>query len=66
MTIYHVMTLKEASDQWGFSSDYLRQCILKGKFDELIKKGEVRKSGSTWFVTLESMKAVFGELRKSD
>lgn len=59
--IHIVMTPPEASKQWGLSKDTVRAALTRGRFDEQIKKGLVRKSGGQWLLNKQAMYEVYGE-----
>jgi len=62
MKLEDVMTLTEAAERWGLSDGaVIRMAIKKGKF----RPDEVRKSGGTWLITVDAMRRVFGDERKT-
>lgn len=54
--IFEVLTFAEASDLWNLSDGTLRHAAARGTFTDK----EIRKSGSTWLITKEAMKRVYG------
>ena len=52
-----VLTFSEATKRWGLGHSTLRESVRNGRFQE----GEIKKSGSTWLVTYEAMKRLYGE-----
>lgn len=63
MNLNDVMTLKEAAERWGLHYENVRQALKRGKFDEEIRKGTIRKSHGVWLVTTDAMGSVFGETK---
>lgn len=59
-----VMTLEEAAEKWGKSTDSLRQaCILRNGKPPRFKIGiEARQSKRIWLVTRQGMERLYGEL----
>ena len=61
------MTAAEADERWGKPSGTVRVAISRGRFDDWVEKGHVRKSGNTWLITEQAMAAVYGpEKSKED
>lgn len=58
-----VMTLEEAAERWGKSTDSLRQaCIARNGKPPRFKIGvEVRQSKRIWLVTHQGMVRLYGE-----
>ncbi|WEG14909.1 helix-turn-helix domain-containing protein [Pullulanibacillus sp. KACC 23026] len=54
------MTPPEASERWGLKKDTVRAALTRGRFDDQIKRGLVRKSGSTWLIHEQAMIEVYG------
>ncbi|WP_295237860.1 helix-turn-helix domain-containing protein [Veillonella sp.] len=63
MTINEIMSLEEAAELWGKSTDSLRQaCIVRHGKPPRFKIGvEARQSKRIWLVTHEGMKRLYGE-----
>lgn len=61
-----VMTLKEAGEIWGKSSDYLKVMLNNPdkypKMKLLIKEFDYSKSGGTWLITKEAMEKLYGKI----
>lgn len=56
-----VMTASEAAERWGIASITVRQaCSGYKKAAPRFKENEARRSGSTWLITVEGMRRVFG------
>lgn len=58
-----VLSIPEASEQYGISVDIIKRNAREGKF----LPTEARKMGKNWIVTKQGMERVFGkveELRK--
>lgn len=53
-----VMTFAEATKQWGLGDSTLRMAVNRST---LVEGKDYRKSGSTWIITKEAMKRVYGE-----
>lgn len=53
-----VMTFAEATKQWGLGDSTLRMAVNRST---LVEGKDYRKSGSTWLITKEAMKRVYGE-----
>lgn len=63
MNINEIMSLEEAAELWGKSTDSLRQaCIERNGRPARFKIGvEARQSKRIWLVTFEGMKRLYGE-----
>lgn len=62
--INEVLTISEASQLWGKEVSTLRRNFMN---NVSFKTGvDCRKSGSTWLVTKEAMKRVYGEPKARD
>ncbi|MBE6080402.1 MAG: hypothetical protein E7204_06160 [Veillonella sp.] len=61
-----VLTLEEAAELWGKSTDSLRQaCIERNGKPPRFKIGvEARQSKRIWLVTYDGMKRLYGEPMK--
>lgn len=61
-----VMSLEEAAERWGKSTDSLRQaCISRnGKPPRFIIGKEARQSKCIWLVTYDAMVRLYGEPKK--
>lgn len=66
MRLNEVMTLEEAAEIWGKSTDSLRQaCISRnGKPPRFDIGTEARQSKRIWLVTYEGMVRLYGEPNK--
>lgn len=58
LNLFNTMTFKEAAEIWGLCDSTLRRLVNSDKIKEGI---DYRKSGSTWIITREAMKRVYGE-----
>ena len=45
MDLSKIMTTSEAAKRWGFKENTIRAAISRGRFDQQIKKGLLRKIG---------------------
>ncbi|MVX63727.1 helix-turn-helix domain-containing protein [Clostridium chromiireducens] len=54
----NTMTFSEAAEKWGITDSALRKMINTGKLKEYI---HYRKSGSTWLITKNAMKKIYGK-----
>lgn len=59
-----VMTPPEASQRWGLKRDTVRAALTRGRFDEQIARGLVRKAEKTWLITEQAMREVYGEPKR--
>lgn len=59
--VNEVMTFSEAAEIYSISKPTLRKNVDKGKY----LKGEVRQSKSTWLITKDAMKRLYGERLKA-
>lgn len=60
MSIYDILTTKEASELWSITQDSLLQ-NCRGRVKNGFREGEFRKSGGTWLVTRKAMIRLYGE-----
>lgn len=57
-----VLTISEAAQIYGMATASLRMaCGGQKGYPPIFKKGECRKSGSTWLITREAMERVYGK-----
>lgn len=61
MKLHDVMTIKEAAERWGIGYETLRQALKRGKLDQQIKEGNIRKSKGVWLFTAAAMTEIFGD-----
>ncbi|MBA4544594.1 DNA-binding protein [Thermoactinomyces daqus] len=62
--LQHIMTTSEAAQRWGYKENTIRAAIARGRFDEQIRKGMLRKSGDTWLIHEKAMYEVYGKPKK--
>lgn len=62
------LTPSEAAFRWGIKRNTLIAALTRGRFDELLESGEVRKftqHGSTeWYVSVKAMREIYGDENK--
>lgn len=63
MKLEDVLTAKEAEQLWDLKDGTIRSSCTRGRLNEFIKYGQVRKSGSTWLITKEAMEQVYGKTK---
>lgn len=56
-----IMTTTEAAEKWGLKENTVRAALTRGRFDNQIMRGIVRKSGKIWLVTEQAMREIYGE-----
>lgn len=67
MPLNEVMTIGEAAQIWGLSSDSLGQnCLGRVKGEKAFADNEKRKSGKIWLVTRTAMIRAYGEPPKAE
>lgn len=64
MKLEDVLTAKEAEQLWDLKDGTIRSSCTRGRLNEFIKYGQVRKSGSTWLITKEAMEQVYGKTKE--
>lgn len=60
----NIMTTSEAAERWGVKRNTLNVAFKDGRFDDQIKRGLVRESGSTRLISEQAMREVYGEPKK--
>lgn len=64
MKLEDVLTAKEAEQLWDLKDGTIRSSCTRGRLNEFIKYGQVRKSGSTWLIKKEAMEQVYGKTKE--
>lgn len=64
MDLNDVLTAKEAEQLWDLKDGTIRSSCTRGRLNEFIKYGQVRKSGSTWLIKKEAMEQVYGKTKE--
>lgn len=59
-----VLTPGEAEERWGLKEGTVRAALNRGRFDEQIREGAVRKSKKVWLLTDQAMREVYGAERR--
>ena len=57
-----VYTIKEASELWGIHTSTITKLITTT--DKLLSGIDYKKSGSTWLITKEAMRNVYGKQKE--
>lgn len=55
------MVPAESAEKWGIQRNTVIAALNRGRFDDQIARGLVRRSGNTWLITEQAMREVFGE-----
>ena len=60
--LFDVMTASEAAERWNKANITVRQaCSGYKKSPSRFRDDEIRRSGSTWLITIKGMRRVFGD-----
>jgi hypothetical protein len=57
-----VLTVPEASTEWGISEDKIKRYAREGKFNG----DEARRAGKNWLITRDGMQRVFDTKKESN
>lgn len=60
-SLSEVMTTSEAEKRRQLPIGSIRVAIKRGRFQNQIQQGLVRRSGNVWLITEKAMKEVFGD-----
>lgn len=53
-----------AAEEWGLKENTIHVHLKRGKFDEYVKRGLVRRSKATWLIHREALEQVYDEKKK--
>lgn len=59
-----VMTPGEVEERWGLKDGTIRAALTRGRFDDQIERGLIRKSKKVWLLTDLAIREVYGEEKR--